>query len=115
VSAVENAGALPTNDAGCPLLDAGTAAGLRSVLGHSADGGAPKNFFATLNALAIVVNVDKSLVAPSQFLTVHAGTYLTGTSTVDAGAIDSGADAGAIDSGADAGAIDSGAVDAGGQ
>jgi len=33
-----------------------------SQLSHSGDGGAPVDFFKTLNALAIVVSIDKSLV-----------------------------------------------------
>ncbi|MBV9948529.1 MAG: hypothetical protein JOZ69_16890, partial [Myxococcales bacterium] len=42
--------------------------------------------FQSLDVLAIVVNVDKSLIAPSQFLSVHAGTYVTGTTSItDAG------------------------------
>jgi hypothetical protein len=56
------ASSLTFDPAGCPLLDNGTAAVLRQNLTTSADGGAAVDFFANLDALAIVVSVDKSLV-----------------------------------------------------
>lgn len=62
IAAVEAAGAIPTNDAGCPLVPPATAAFLVNQLSHASDGGAPTDFFATLNALAIVVSIDKTLV-----------------------------------------------------
>lgn len=48
--------------AGCPALDMGTSDLLVTKLKTSPAGGAPQNFFATLNALAIVVSVDTTLV-----------------------------------------------------
>jgi hypothetical protein len=64
------------NGAGCPILDPGVAGLLRTQLTTSADGGAPVDFFANLNALAIVVSLDKSLVNKGGPLTsVWAGTY----------------------------------------
>jgi hypothetical protein len=48
--------------AGCPVLDGPTAAALRTQLQTAPDGGAPADFFAALNGLAIVVSVDKTLV-----------------------------------------------------
>lgn len=63
VADVEQAtGSLTFNDAGCPTLDTATSTALVNQLKSSPDGGAPQNFFAPLNALAIVVSVDKSLV-----------------------------------------------------
>jgi hypothetical protein len=63
VKDVEAAGVLPTNDAGCPLLPGTTAATLRTQLATNDDGGPPNDFFKTLNTLAIVVQIDKALVA----------------------------------------------------
>jgi len=51
-----------TFDAGCPDIPAATATALVDQLKKSPDGGAPEDFFAALNTLAIVVSVDKSLV-----------------------------------------------------
>ncbi len=48
--------------AGCPTLSNGQGALLRTQLMTESDGGAATDFFATFNALAIVVSVDKSLV-----------------------------------------------------
>ncbi len=63
VKAVEGAaGSLTFDTAGCPTLNAGTSKALRDQLQHASDGGAPADFFANLNSLAIVVSVDKSLV-----------------------------------------------------
>jgi hypothetical protein len=72
-------GGLTFDNAGCPLLDNGTAAALRTQLTTSLDGGAPQDFFKSLNGLAIVVELDKSLVAPSgsPLVSVWAGTYRT--------------------------------------
>jgi len=62
VATVEGATGLTADVAGCPTLDPATAAALRSQLQTSPDGGAPVDFFAPLNGLAIVMSVDKSLV-----------------------------------------------------
>ena len=70
------AGSLTFNDAGCPAVDNNTSAALVSQLAHAADGGAPVDFFAPLNALAIVVSIDKSLVtAGGPVLAVWASTH----------------------------------------
>jgi hypothetical protein len=53
---------LSFDEAGCPTLDPGTAATLRTQLQTNPDGGLAVDFFAPLNTLAIVVSVDKSLV-----------------------------------------------------
>lgn len=50
------------NASGCPQLTPTTAGALGAQLSHSADGGAPQDFFANLNGLAIVVSIDKGLV-----------------------------------------------------
>jgi hypothetical protein len=56
------ASSLSFDPAGCPNLDPTTAAGLRNQLKSSPTGGAPKDFFAGLNVLSIVLAVDKSAV-----------------------------------------------------
>jgi len=71
-----DAGGLTFNDAGCPLLDPGTAAFLRNELATQADGGPAQDFFAPLNALAIVVSINKTLVTGGgPIVSVWAGTY----------------------------------------
>ncbi len=76
VAAVEAAGALPTNDAGCPTLAPATALALATQLATAPDGGPPADFFATFNALAIVVSIDKSLVTSGgSVVSVWGGTY----------------------------------------
>jgi hypothetical protein len=66
VSTVDTAvagGSVNTNDAGCPLLPPGYGTDiLQPQLNHT-DGGAPVDFFASLRTLAIVVQVDKTLVS----------------------------------------------------
>ena len=63
VADVEGAASgLTFNDAGCPQLDMPTSNLLVGQLAHAADGGAPVDFFKSLNALAIVVSIDKTLV-----------------------------------------------------
>lgn len=62
VATVEGAGSLPADTSGCPTLDNATAAALRTQLQTAPDGGAPQDFFKSLNGLAIVVSLDKSLV-----------------------------------------------------
>jgi hypothetical protein len=65
VAAVKSAASSLTFDtAGCPRLDTATSNALVTQLKRDTGGGAPKDFFATLNTLAIVVQVDKSLVTP---------------------------------------------------
>ena len=54
---------LPTVDAsGCPKVDSATSATLVSQLAHDSMGGAPKDHFAGLNVLAIVLSVDATLL-----------------------------------------------------
>ena len=61
---------------GCPALDAATATTLVNQLKQSPTGGAPANFFAGLNSLAIVISVDKTLLnAGGKILTAWAGTH----------------------------------------
>jgi hypothetical protein len=59
---VESATGLTADEAGCPQLDPATAATLREQLQSSPDGGPAGDFFRTLNGLAIVVSIDKTLV-----------------------------------------------------
>ncbi len=69
----------PTNDAGCPALGSGVASAIVTQLGRSADAGAPSNDYASQNVLAIVVELDASLVTQGgPLLSVWAGTYSTG-------------------------------------
>ena len=64
------------NEAGCPQLGATTSDALVSQLGTNPQAGAPVNHFATLDSLAVVVSVDKSLVtAHGSSLSVWAATY----------------------------------------
>jgi len=58
------ASSLTFDPAGCPQLDTGTSNALVTQLKRDANGGAAKDFFGTSNTLAIVVQVDKSLVTP---------------------------------------------------
>ncbi|HEY1958059.1 MAG TPA: DUF4331 family protein [Polyangiaceae bacterium] len=55
-----NAGSLTFNDAGCPT---NAPAAVAAQLGLNDDGGPAVDTFATLNALAIVVSIDHTLVA----------------------------------------------------
>jgi hypothetical protein len=85
VATVEAVAALPADaggiasftDAGCPNLSAAQSAILVGDLTHSPDGGPAQDFFKTLNALAIVVSLDKSLVQTSSnpIVSVWAATH----------------------------------------
>jgi hypothetical protein len=89
--------ALTTNDAGCPSLSAAQTAILAKQLDSAPDGGPPGNHFAAFNTLAIVVQVDKSLVTHGgPLISVWGATYSTAPPAPDAGA---DADAGAADAG----------------
>lgn len=57
------AGSLSFDDAGCPALDAETSAALVGQLSAAPDGGSAADFFAPLNTLSIVVEIDLDLVA----------------------------------------------------
>ena len=58
----EAAGSLTFDAAGCPALDQTTANALVTQLRSAPGGGAPQDFFAGLNGLAIVIQIDKALV-----------------------------------------------------
>lgn len=58
------ASSLTFDAAGCPALDTATSNTLVTQLKRDANGAAAKDFFGTANTLAIVVQVDKSLVTP---------------------------------------------------
>lgn len=65
VATVKGAASSLTFDAaGCPALDSGTSNALVTQLKRDPNGQAAKDFFNALNTLAIVVQVDKSLVTP---------------------------------------------------
>jgi hypothetical protein len=69
---------LTFNDAGCPLLPSATASALVGQLGTAPDGGAAANHFATFNTLAILVEVNKSLLTTGgPIVSTWAGTYAT--------------------------------------
>jgi len=74
---VKGAAASLTFDAnGCPALDAATSGVLVNQLKQTATGGAAANFFAGLNTLAIVLQIDKSvLTAGGPLMSVWAGTH----------------------------------------
>jgi hypothetical protein len=62
-TAVHNAaGSLSFDPAGCPALDATTSNALVTQLRSAPGGGAPTDHFQTFNTLAIVVQIDRSLV-----------------------------------------------------
>ncbi len=61
VDVAVDGGTLVFDDAGCPLLNAPTATFLQNQL-STTDGGTAEDFFKNLNGLAIVVQMDKSLV-----------------------------------------------------
>ena len=70
------AGGLTSNDAGCPTLTTMQSNLLIGELQHENDGGAPSDFFAAADTLAIVVSIDKSLVTTNgPVVAVWAGTY----------------------------------------
>jgi hypothetical protein len=70
------ASSLSFDPAGCPQLDANTSNALVTQLKRNQNGGPASDFFAGTNTLAIVVQVDKSLVAPGgPILGVWASTH----------------------------------------
>lgn len=80
VATVKTAAPTLTFDgAGCPALDAITATTLQTMLKSTAMGaGAAENFFATLNVLSIVVELDKSLAGDGDIISVWASTHMAG-------------------------------------
>jgi hypothetical protein len=78
VGLVESAASgLTFNTNGCPTnISAPTSAALVNQLKTNDDGGAPNDFFAPLNALAIVVSIDKTLVTKNgAFVAAWASTH----------------------------------------
>jgi hypothetical protein len=85
VVAVAGGGTLTTDGAGCPTIDANTAAVLRGKLTEGPQGaathapcsGSSANCFADLNVMAIVVQVDKTLLneGTNKVLAVWASTH----------------------------------------
>jgi len=62
-AAVHNAaGALTFDAAGCPALDGATSNALVTQLKSKPGGGAPEDHFKALNTLAIVIQIDRTLV-----------------------------------------------------
>jgi hypothetical protein len=76
VAAVETAApGLTVDAAGCPTVDATTSMTLVNQLKTAPDGSAAKNFFAGYNVLALVVQIDKTLVnSGGSILSVWAST-----------------------------------------
>jgi hypothetical protein len=74
-------GSLTFYDSGCPILPptgAVSAATLRSQLATQVDGGPAVDFFQSLNALAIVISINKTLVtAGGPIVSVWGATYGT--------------------------------------
>jgi len=68
---IQAAPSLPVNDAGCPTLDTATQTALTNSLRGS-------NSFAGQNVLAIVVQVDKTLLGPGPIYGVWASTSRAG-------------------------------------
>jgi hypothetical protein len=76
VTAVKGSLSFDTN--GCPMLDGPTASALVTQLGSAPDGGAPKDHFLGANLLAIVVQLDKSiLTAGGPLVSVWAATHVS--------------------------------------
>lgn len=83
-----DAGGIAVTPYGCPQLDHGTVDTLDGQLAKAPGGiNNPTDHFATFDALAIVVSVDKSLIATggNSQVTVWGATYNTSTAA-DAGA-----------------------------
>jgi hypothetical protein len=67
---------LAFDEAGCPAVDPTTQAVIVNQLAGAPDGGAPADYFAKLNTLALVVSLDKSLVtAGGTTVSVWGATY----------------------------------------
>ena len=74
-----NVGALTLNANGCPTAPAATLTAQRTQLGQAPGGGAATDFFAPLNTLAIVLEIDKTLLnTGGGFMSVWGGTYRKG-------------------------------------
>jgi hypothetical protein len=76
VQAAIAGGTLTPNEAGCPTNLGASSLGLVQQLATAADGGQAVDYFASLNALAIVVSIDKSLVTTGgAVVSTWAGSY----------------------------------------
>ncbi len=75
-----NAGGLTFNADGCPTAPAGTLNTVAMALSQNAAGGTPAvDFFRTLNTLAIVLEIDKTLLNKGGgFISVWGGTHRKG-------------------------------------
>jgi hypothetical protein len=72
----EAAPSLGFDAAGCPALDAGTSTALVTQLKSAPDGGPPVDSFANFNVIAIVLEVDKSILTHNgSILSVATATY----------------------------------------
>jgi hypothetical protein len=70
------ASSLTFDAAGCPALDAATSAALVTSLQSAPDGGPPVDGFANFNVIAIVVEVDKSILTHNgPIVSVATATY----------------------------------------
>jgi hypothetical protein len=70
------AGGLTFDAAGCPALDAATSTALVTQLQSAPGGGPAPDSFANFNVIAIVIEVDKSVLAKNgSILSVAAATY----------------------------------------
>ena len=71
-------GSLNFDSNGCPALDAPTSTALVTQLKTAPDGGAPQNHFLHANLLALVVQLDKSiLTSGGPLVSVWAATHVT--------------------------------------
>jgi Domain of unknown function (DUF4331) len=70
-------GSLSFDNNGCPLLDGATATALVTQLRTAPDGGAPQDHFLAANLLALVVQLDKSvLTSGGPLVSVWAATHV---------------------------------------
>ena len=70
------AGDLSFDEAGCPQLDAATAAALGDQLVHDGDGSEASDDFARQSVLALAISIDKTLLTPDgDVLAVWASTH----------------------------------------
>ena len=70
------AGSLTFDAAGCPAVDAATSSALVTQLQHAPDGGPAVDGFANFNVIAIVIEVDKSILTTNgPIVSVATATY----------------------------------------
>jgi len=76
IAAATAPGGLPSDTAGCPMLDSTTAGTLVDQLKHGPNGADPGNDFAGQNVQSIVIQVDTAMVTPGgKFLGIWASTH----------------------------------------